>query len=101
MNISSVGSSAQSGRDLAELSRKEQEVDLTMFCHPLSFEKFFSRCKDKLNFVLVNQFKKDKKFNDLLLEICKTETQQQFFERAEFIKKPQTPQKVKERMRLL
>ena len=47
--------------------------EYSIYCRPLSFENFFQKCNDKLNQVFVFQFKKDKIFNDLLLEICKTE----------------------------
>ena len=63
-----------------------EPVDSSIYCRPLSFDKFFARCKEKLNFVFINQFKKDKMFNNLLFEICKTETHQQFLERAHFIR---------------
>ena len=72
----------------ADQVRKESEVpiDMSIFCRPLSFDRFFIRCKEKLNFVFINQFKKDKLFTDLLFEICKSETYQQFLERAHFIR---------------
>ena len=80
--------SKQSGQAFADAVRKESTspVDTSIFCKPLSFDQFFIRCKDRLNHVFINQFKKDKMFNDLLFKICETETKQQFLERAQFIK---------------
>ena len=31
-----------------------QPVDQSIFCRPLSFDAFFGRCKEKLNFVFIN-----------------------------------------------
>ena len=71
-------SSNQSGQAFGDLVRKDSgaEVDASIFCKPLSFDVFFDRCKEKLNQVFINQFKKDKMFNDLLFKICETETKQ-------------------------
>ena len=48
------------------------------FCKPLSFTLFFEECKDKLEFLFKTVFKKEKVFNELLLEICETEIKQEF-----------------------
>ena len=49
--------------------------EFSIYCRPLSFDNFFNKCHEKLNHVFMYKFKKDKIFNDLLLEICKTEIQ--------------------------
>ena len=63
-----------------------QPVDSSIFCRPLSFDAFFQKCKEKLNAVFINQFKKDKLFNDMLFEISKTEFKEKYLESAQFIK---------------
>ena len=51
------------------------------YIRPLCMNAFQDRCRDKLNHIFVNKFKKDKSFNNLLLEICKTEIRYSFMER--------------------
>jgi hypothetical protein len=67
----------------ADQVRKEVKIPVDfIFCHPLCFDKFYDRCKEKLNIILYQHFKKDRMFNDLLFELCKVEIQQAFLEKA-------------------
>ena len=55
----------------------------------------------RLNRLFNNKFKKDKIFNDLLLEICQTEIKEEFYEKVKVLykresKKLKTPNKKKE-----
>jgi hypothetical protein len=47
--------------------------DQPVHVRPLSFNKFFNHSNKKLRKVFEQQFKKDMKFNELLMEICKIE----------------------------
>ena len=51
------------------------------YIRPLCVNAFQDRCRDKLNHIFISKFKLDKSFNDLLLEICKTEIKYSFIER--------------------
>jgi hypothetical protein len=42
-------------KSFADQVKSDSEViDLSIFCRPLSFDTFFARCKEKLNFVFIN-----------------------------------------------
>ena len=58
------------------------------FCRPLCFDPFFERCHQRLEKLYSQRFKKDKIFNDLLLEICQTEIKQDFYEKVEVLYTP-------------
>ena len=70
--------------------------DQSHFFQPLSFEPFFQRCKDQLDVVYNNQFKKDKIFGQLLIEICQTEIKQEFYEKAKILYIKKQNKKMKE-----
>ena len=59
-------------KEIVEINYIEEESGF-FFCKPLSFNLFFQECKGKLEFVFKTVFKKEKVFNELLLEICETE----------------------------
>ena len=66
------------------------------FCRPLSFEMFFNRCQSRLEKLFTQKFKKDRIFNDLLLEICQTEIKEEFYEKVKVLyKKESSTQKKK------
>jgi len=44
-------------------------------------------CKERLNLVLINNFRKDKMFTDMLFEIWENETKQVVFEEANLVRK--------------
>jgi len=48
------------------------------FCKPIIFNVVFDECKYKLEYIFKTVFKKEKVFNELLLEICETEIKQEF-----------------------
>ena len=55
------------------------------YARPLCFDKFFKKCKSKLNLIYKNDFKKEKVFNDLLITICESQVKEEFLEKANFI----------------
>jgi len=63
------------------------------FCRPLCFDTFFNRCQMRLEKLFKHKFKKDKIFNDLLLEICQTEIKEEFYEKVKVLYKKQTSNK--------
>ena len=71
-NSINTGSNAD---DISEKSYEEEKEgeQQSFFCRPLGFDNFLLHSKEKLNQVFNTKFKKDKVFNDLLLEICKEE----------------------------
>jgi len=56
----------------------------TLYCKPMSFFLFFHKSELILKKTFNNEFKKDKAFNELLFELCKTEIHQNFLTRANF-----------------
>ena len=55
----------------------KNDDDETILQRPLNFDQFFEKCEQRLAFIL-KEFKKDKKFSDLLFEVCKNEIHETF-----------------------
>ena len=65
-----------------ETSSENSRQESSIYYRPLNFDKFFDVSKTKLQNIFNHKFKRDKIFNDLLLEICKNEIRQNFFNNA-------------------
>lgn len=63
------------------------QIDQIIYHPPLSFEPFLDRSRNHLESIFQNNFKQDKQFTKMLMDICKAETRVEFLERVDFIKK--------------
>ena len=60
-------------------------------CLPIDFGPVKTECKNKLEWLLMNRFRKNKMFNDLLLEICQIEIKQQFYHQTKIFQMQRKP----------